>query len=549
MPVYDDLPKDGQADQAATESARKWERVLTGTPDLLHKIAVIAFDVDAMRDPEQAYEFRAKVSENEETRKMYETLSAHHEYRLFRRLATEAAERTGGDADRMMDPDNWSQEDKEAFHMAFNQLMSLRIERYQNSNYVQALRALNEASSALDVTAEIPDEYTIEEIICMCFFAMNPDIRPSDTGGFTEAYKEKLLDLAERYEAFMIEYFGSKEAAVSANEADFGEALEKFIAKENPDEAPLIMAKSIRIKETDLPLDKLNATIWGMLESAMKRGKDGQIAAFPIQVQKNGSKTPVVVQYAISFDDLEKNTPGLTFTRKLTPYEKRIYIAAGALWNAKGHHPFTYSELYAAAGYIGRPGGNDTDKIDAALTKMNGAKIYVDNVEESGAYNYPHFRYDGSLLPLERVSIIENGKAVDAAIHLFREPPLISYAKEHKQITTISVKLLQSPLSKTDANILLEDYFLDRIARAKNERHKWEKRRCHTQKDRDDKAKALEKNVRILMNTLYEKTGITTLKQRQRAPEKIKKLLDHYKAEKFIGEYRIDDASITITLP
>lgn len=310
--------------------------------------------------------------------------------------------------------------------------------------------------------------------------------------------------------------------------------------------APKPSTESVRVKSTDFPIDKVNGTVWGLLENTMKRTEDGQIALYPIPVQKTGSKTPVFVQYAVSFDDLEKNNPGISFTRRLTPYEKRVYIAAGALWNVKKRQPFTYSELYAAAGYVGRPGGNDTDKLDAALTKMNGTRIFVDNAEESGTYHYPHFRYDGSLLPMERVSIIENGKPVDAAISLFREPPFISYAKEHKQITTISIKLLQSPLSKTDANIQLEDYLIERIARAKNERQKWGKKRCRTQEDREEKEKALAKDLRILLSTLYEKTGVTTKKQRQRAPERIRKLLDHYKAEKFISEYSIDDTAITI---
>lgn len=430
------------------------------------------------------------------------------------------------------------------------------IKDFLDATHEAATTALEkESTPAIDIPVDIQNKQGIKQICYIIlentdlfenplmfasyFIVKHPDISLVDE--LTEADKEDLFDLIQRFKKFV----ENSEWAGKVTDLNALDAIGAFATAEDAGQA---VAKSIRVKETDFPIDKLNGTIWGLLEKAMKQDKDGQISVFPIQVQKAGAKTPIVVQYAISFDDLEKNTPGLTFTRKLTPYEKRIYIAAGALWNAKQHQPFTYSELYAAAGYVGRPGGNDTDKIDAALTKMNGAKIYVDNVEESGAYNYPHFRYDGSLLPLERVSIVENGKAVDAAIHLFREPPLISYAREHKQITTISVKLLQSPLSKTDANILLEDYFLDRIARAKNERNKWEKRRCRTQKDRDEKAKALEKNVRILLNTLYEKTGINTLKQRQRAPEKIKKLLDHYKAEKFISEYSIDSTAITIVL-
>lgn len=307
-----------------------------------------------------------------------------------------------------------------------------------------------------------------------------------------------------------------------------------------------VPSKTVRIKTEDFPLDKVNRTVWNLLEDSIKRNSDGQIELFPISVEKHGAKTPVVVQYAISFDDLEQNHPEITFTKKLTPYEKRIYVAAGSLWSVKQQQPFSYSELYAAAGYTGRLGGNDTDKLSAAITKMNGAKIYVDNTEESNAYNYQRFRYDGSLLPMERISKIENDKPTEAIIHLFREPPLISYARAHKQITTISIKILQSPLSKTDANILLEDYFIERITTAKNERKKLEKKCCQTDEERDEKARALEKGTRILLKTVYENAKITTAKQRERAPQKIIRLLDHYKKEHFFEDYSIDEVAITI---
>ena len=77
-------------------------------------------------------------------------------------------------------------------------------------------------------------------------------------------------------------------------------------------------------------------------------------------------------------------------------------------------------------------------------------------------YKYNHFRYDAALLPLERMQAIVNGQTVDSAFHLFREPPLITFAKERKQVTTIERKVLQTPISKTNQNLLIEDYLLER---------------------------------------------------------------------------------------
>ncbi len=169
---------------------------------------------------------------------------------------------------------------------------------------------------------------------------------------------------------------------------------------------------------------------------------------------------------------------------------------------------------------------------------MTSARIFFDNEREAGKYSYPHFRYDGSLLPLERGTAIVNGKLADAAIHIFREPPLISFAKQRKQITTLDIRLLQAPVSKTDANLLIQDYLLERISRAKNaQTHKSKK---------ENNEEITEKKERILLKTLYEHTDATTKKQRQRVPEKLHKYLKFYTGQGFIARYTIDKNGITI---
>ena len=155
---------------------------------------------------------------------------------------------------------------------------------------------------------------------------------------------------------------------------------------------------------------------------------------------------------------------------------------------------------------------------------MTTARIFFDNVKESEAYNYTRYRYNGSLLPLEQAEAIVNGKLADAAIHIFREPPIMTFAKQRKQVTTITVKVLQSPISKTDANLMIDDYLIERISQARTGRQP----------------------KKIKYDTLYEHAQITTPKQRQRAPEKIKKYLDHYKACGLISAYKMKEDGITV---
>ena len=266
----------------------------------------------------------------------------------------------------------------------------------------------------------------------------------------------------------------------------------------------------------EYPLDKPNSRIWNLLENNMA----GQIA-----IQFNMLPTKPNLQataiYSINFDNLGD----LKITKRLTPFDKRVYIAASALFNA-GNDVITLSQIYYAMGYTGRPGTKDLTRINDACSKMTGAKILFDNKAEADALDgYPHFKYDGPLLPFERITAIVGGQISEGAIKLFREPPLMSFAKQRHQVTTIDVKLLQSPISKTDANLLIDDYLIERISKAK---------------------KGKGSSCKILFKTLYERTNITTKKQKQRAPEKITKYLNYYQQQEFIKRYTMQPDGIIV---
>ena len=264
------------------------------------------------------------------------------------------------------------------------------------------------------------------------------------------------------------------------------------------------------------PLDKPNQNIWNLLEETEPNGQM-RIDFDTTNLAKDKPETAVIM-YSVNFDAL--NDIDCKITRQLTPFDKRIYIAVGALWNS-GNPIITATQIYKVMGNRGQPKADYVKKINDSLTKMGAAWIVVDNGRESSVYkNYPHFRYDAPLLPFERRSAFVNNMFTESAIHLFREPPMISFAKQRNQITAIEQKVLESPISKTDANLRLEDYLLERIGHMKSE-----------------KSKASNK---VLYSTLYEKCGIETSKQRSRAPEKIKKYLDHYKGCGFIAGYRIE---------
>lgn len=294
-----------------------------------------------------------------------------------------------------------------------------------------------------------------------------------------------------------------------------GELWEKILtAASGADKTLLPSVTMIRTDSVEYPVDKINSNIWYDL---FKEDTGGQLC---FAVQKKGAKEKIPIVYSIDFDALDE---GMKITKKLTQFDKRVYIAISALFN-EGNKVISLTQIHRTIGNEKRPSKEQLEKINNSITKMTGARITLDNSKEVKAnYGYDKFIYDGSLLPLERGAAVVNGQLADAAIHIFREPPAMSFAKQRKQITTLDIKLLQSPLNKTESNLLIDDYLIERIARAK-------RGNGHDEK--------------ILYKTLYEKAGIKTAKQKQRTADKIKSYLEHYQKCGFITKYSIESDGI-----
>lgn len=299
------------------------------------------------------------------------------------------------------------------------------------------------------------------------------------------------------------------------------EAAEGTIAEieQASEELPRIISNPT--EKLNYPLDKPNSIIWNLIAGA---DPNGQIQ-LAIDTGRKGSKQDAAVLYGINFDELETS---LKISKTLTPFDKRCYIAAAALFNG-GNDIVSATQIYKMMGNRGQPKAADIQKINDSLTKMGAARVLIDNTREVQTNKkYSRFRYDASLLPFERISAYINNTLTESAIHFFREPPLITFARERKQITSLPRQLLESPVSKTDANLRIDDYLIERIAHMKS-----------------GKGKAPRK---ILYATLFDRCDIKTVKQKQRAPEKIRRYLDYYKQCDFIKGYREDKDGITILL-
>ena len=273
--------------------------------------------------------------------------------------------------------------------------------------------------------------------------------------------------------------------------------------------------------KVDYPIDKVNNLLWNDIEQI----KNGQLA-FRTGEDKKGM--PVNVIMGINFEELE----GVKITKSLSHFDKRVYIAVSALWNA-GNEVVTLTQIHYTMGNTNKPAQDQLNKINESITKMMRAWLYLDNAEEIGAkFNYPEvqYHYDAHLLPMERITIAVKGLTDKrkipikvSAIHIFREPPLMTFARNRKQITTFEVKLLQGPLRKTDGNLKLEDYLLERIAGATSG--------------------ALSNT--ILHDTLFQSLKITGRVQKSRTLQATKKLFEHYKNCGKIEKYVMEPTKIT----
>ena len=269
-----------------------------------------------------------------------------------------------------------------------------------------------------------------------------------------------------------------------------------------------------RVKTLDYPLDKVNSTIWALLEE----DTNGPIK-FAIKAESATSKKPVNIYYAVNFDDL-----GITTSKRLTAFDKRVYIAVAALYKA-GNKIMTCSQIHQAMGYSTRPAKTDIEKIRNSVLKMSSTRVFLDNREEitKGGYNYPPVVIDGPLLPIfHRHDCIINGQVAPEAFAPVCDPPIVDFARARKQIIRVDKKLLETPISKTDQNLQIEDYLLERVARAKNK----------------------AQPPKILFSTLYERAHVSTQKQQKRAIEKAQMIMEHYRKNGFIAAFEVEKDGI-----
>ena len=270
-----------------------------------------------------------------------------------------------------------------------------------------------------------------------------------------------------------------------------------------------------KLSDIFYPMDKVNSELW----NCFSIGENTPLKAESDKDSRKGKQASIYVM--LDFNELD----GVKISRPLTSFDKRVFIAISNKREA-GQEILTFSQIYEAMGGISRPDKSIRDRIIESIETMSRAIVSIDTTEENKIYpRLDKIVWESQLLHIEKVKGYSRGQITDYAIRIIETPKLYLFAKQRNQITSAPLELFESPISKTEANLSLEDYIFPRIARMRN---------------------STKISRTILIETVCQKCNITTKKQRQRLPGKIEKYLKHYVSVGWIKAYKLTDKSIEI---
>lgn len=362
---------------------------------------------------------------------------------------------------------------------------------------------LNDLKALLFVYKDFPGE------------ELEPFFEKCRHGNPRQVYRQRKMPLVY----FYYKHFEYIYAAVKAAKQAVSKELEPI--KEEPlrQRQHIPNVTSLAIRSIGYPTDKVNCHLWGNL----RIGKQTILKAESDRDRARGKRADIIVM--LNFEELD----GVKISRPLTIYDKRVFIAVANLVN-EGQYILTPTMIDKAMGATTKTAKTDKEKILESLAALVRARVTIDNTTEAKLYGYERIKGDFPLLAASIVTAYVDGQLTEGALQVAELPKLFQFSINRDQVTTIPIKLLESPISKTKANMTLEDYLIRRISQMNNPNKKVPNK--------------------ILLSTLYDQCGITDRKQRSRLiKEKLPTLLDHYVKTEYIKSYTLDDKSITIISP
>ena len=363
---------------------------------------------------------------------------------------------------------------------------------------------LNDLKALLFVYKDFPDE------------ELEPFFEKCRSGNPRQVFMQRKMPLVYFYH----QYFKYIYTAVKAARQAVSKELEPI--KEEPlrKRQHIPNVTSLAIRSIGYPTDKVNCHLWGNL----RIGKQTILKAESDRDRARGKRADIIAM--LNFEELD----GVKISRPLTIYDKQVFIAVANLVN-EGQYILTPTQIYRAMGSTTtKLNQTDKEKILESLSVLVRARVFIDNTTEAKLYGYDQIKGDFPLLAASIVTAYVDGQLTEGALEIAEFPKLFQFSIDRGQITTVPIKLLESPISKTKANMTLEDYLIRRISQMNNPNKKVPNK--------------------ILLSTLYEQCGIKDRMQKSRlVNDKLPKLLNHYVKTGYIKSYTLDSKSITIISP
>ena len=409
----------------------------------------------------------------------------------------------------------------------------LDVQEIENEAKKRYILALNGDKSAIirDIK-EILKAVTKEDFQNEIFSEEQLFPKPGDFLSLNNINKEKKY--TEDYRNFCIYLTQILQAQISAFQYyDFPlEEIEKLIDEkackyykrpEIFDTLPIFRQKNGGLPKVDtkkldsicFPLDKVNSTLW----YGFPVGEVKDLKAESDKDSRKGKQASILL--LLDFAALN----GVNISRELTVYDKWVWNACANL-KEQGHDVITAEQIYKAMGNTGKPNAKTKEKIMESVETISRARVTIDTTEEHELYpKYERIKATFPLLATETCTAYARGQIVESAIKIIDSPKLFAFAENRQQVTRLPLNVLDSPVSKTDDNLLLSDYLLTRISKMRN-------------------SKYITRT--ILLDTIYQKCGIDSRMKKSRLPEKIERILNHYKELEWIKDFKITEREIEI---
>ncbi len=248
---------------------------------------------------------------------------------------------------------------------------------------------------------------------------------------------------------------------------------------------------------------------------------DNKVAAIDINVGSHGKKNITTIA-SIDFNDMKKMGVLISHEKWITPFDREILSIVSSLYAAGNEYQSPQMIFQAMSGNKEKVKLTPEirTKIIESLRKLRSTTIEFDASQEEKVGWVKKGKYEGSLLPSERIEVVElNGQQVLDCIHFLRSSPLYVYAEEKNQISRVNIEMLQAPVNSTTENIELKFHLLRLISSMKNSKSK------------------LKPVIRY--DTLYEYLGIdeneSDIKHRKKdIRDRVKKILGFWVEKEFI---------------